>query len=200
MAIILLSYGLLLFMLAILPYLLVGQPINENGWATKNEMVIHLPACMILCGISSLLITDILILKNVLLFCCFIVFSSMLYSQTVHVKNKYGEALVYVDGNNLRLKNQYGDALFYIDGQTIKRKNQYGEAVYFIDGQTIRSKNQYGEAIYFWDGQTLRSKNQYGDALYFVDGNTVKYKNQYGDPMYFFDGFVEKWVVVCLIR
>ena len=57
---------------------------------------------------------------------CF--FTFLLSAQTVHFKNKYGDPVVYVDGDNLRLKNQYGDALFYLDGQTIKRKNQYGEA------------------------------------------------------------------------
>ena len=73
-------------------------------------------------------------MKNVFLFSLSIVFSTMLYSQTVHFKNKYGEAVVYVDGNNLRLKNQYGDALYFVDGNTVKYKNQYGDPMYFFDG------------------------------------------------------------------
>jgi hypothetical protein len=117
-ALILLSYGLVLFMLAIIPYLLVGQPINDNGWATKNAMLIHLPAGMIFFGMSSLLITDTFMLKNIIFFylisTCLYNMRNALYYLAVFVKD-------YSWLHNLKHKELNGISIFQvIDKHDIK--------------------------------------------------------------------------------
>jgi hypothetical protein len=60
--------GFGLFILAVIPYILVNQPINDNGWTTKNAMLIHLPSGMIIYGISSFIINDSKMFQAFLLF------------------------------------------------------------------------------------------------------------------------------------
>lgn len=68
MAINFIILGIGLFILAVIPYILVGQPINENGWATKNAMLIHLPSGLIIYGISSYFFNDQKIFQSFILF------------------------------------------------------------------------------------------------------------------------------------
>jgi len=60
--------GFGLFILAVIPYILVNQPINNTGWTTKNAMLIHLPSGMIIYGISSFIINDSKMFQGFLLF------------------------------------------------------------------------------------------------------------------------------------
>jgi formylmethanofuran dehydrogenase subunit D len=46
-------------------------------------------------------------------------------AQSVKIKNKYGDPIVYIDGATLKVKNRYGDAIYYLDWLTIHRKNKY---------------------------------------------------------------------------
>jgi hypothetical protein len=65
---ILVIVGIIFFFLAVIPYILVGQPINDNGWATKNAMLIHLPSGMIIMGTFSILITESILFQSVMIF------------------------------------------------------------------------------------------------------------------------------------
>ena len=47
-------------------------------------------------------------------------FAVVSLSQTVRTVNRYGDAVVYVDGNSIRDKNRYGDVLFVRDGNTVR--------------------------------------------------------------------------------
>jgi len=57
-----------LFLLAVIPYILVGQPINFHGWATKNAMLVHLPSSLIVFGVISLSVKDPVFFQSILLF------------------------------------------------------------------------------------------------------------------------------------
>ncbi len=57
-----LSLGPVLFAMAALPYLLVGQNFFPGGWATKHHMLFHLPMALIVLGALNLLLPAALIL------------------------------------------------------------------------------------------------------------------------------------------
>lgn len=60
--------GAVLFFLAVIPYILVGQPISFHGWTTKNAMLVHLPSSLIVYGVISLTIKDPVFFQSILLF------------------------------------------------------------------------------------------------------------------------------------
>jgi hypothetical protein len=85
-------FGLILLLLAGLPYILVGQPINDQGWATKNSMLLHLPFSMIVFGLLTTLTSDSKVLTAMLIFfilaCGFYIIRSYLYYLAVYVKDR----------------------------------------------------------------------------------------------------------------
>jgi hypothetical protein len=54
--------GFILFVLAAVPYILVGQNFFPAGWATKHHMLFHLPAALLVLGVLHLLIPASLVL------------------------------------------------------------------------------------------------------------------------------------------
>ena len=53
----LLIFGFFTFVLAVLPYILVGQPISRRGWGTKNNLLLGIPFASFTVGVSSLLLS-----------------------------------------------------------------------------------------------------------------------------------------------
>lgn len=54
----LLAFGTVLLALGAIPYILVQQPVGVRGWATKNNVLIALPAALLLTGLLSLAVQE----------------------------------------------------------------------------------------------------------------------------------------------
>lgn len=90
-SVMMIGIGFLLFVLASAPYSLVGQAIEDNGWGTKNAMLIHLPSALIIFGLLNLCISDSKSLQIVLLIylviTCIFNIRNYLYYLAVYVKD-----------------------------------------------------------------------------------------------------------------
>jgi len=88
----LLCFGFVLVILVGLPYTLVGQPFRDQGWATKNSMLLHLPVAMISWGLLTMLIPDPRAVLGVLIFyvlaCCAYIVRNYLYYLAAYVKDR----------------------------------------------------------------------------------------------------------------
>jgi hypothetical protein len=56
----------------------------------------------------------------------------------VRKQDRWGEALLFFDGNTIRSKDRWGEALFFIEGNTIKRKDRWGDKLYYFDFEPTR--------------------------------------------------------------
>lgn len=86
----LLGAGAVLFMLAALPYALVGQSFFPEGWGTKHHMLFHLPVSMILLAAVSWLPAVPALLLIAFLLACNAIYLNWVYLHhlAVSVKNR----------------------------------------------------------------------------------------------------------------